>query len=183
MPGSPATTYEELTDEAAIRSALTAILPAATCDTRGTDGGSSSKQPAPATSLADALFALQLVPFVHILTSRRTFALAHTQPPLSIVLDRATAGPQCYAATQLDWQYALVEVEAVVDSEQMREETEAGVGVKEKWEKRIDQAAAQVGLEEAGTFEGKVSTYLKKYNPTLRARLVEQSKQSQKQQT
>ena len=73
------------------------------------------------------------------------------------------------------WQHALVEVEAVLDRAQQRVED----GVMSELEASIDDVAAQLGLEAAGQFGGKVSTYLKRFNPTLLARLVEQSKLKQ----
>ena len=179
MPGSPATTYEEVTDEAAIRSALTAILPPNAPDSHII--GSSSKQSTPNLPLATALTSFDLAPFVHILTTRRTFAYSRYTPPLSIVLDHATPGPQCHNAGKgQDWRYALVEVEAVVDSEQMHDVDGADSGLREKWVRRIDEAADGLRLEPAGKFGGKVANYLRTFNPALLARLIEQNQPRQK---
>ena len=163
-PGSPATTYEELTDEAAIIAALTPSLL--------TPNSNNTEPPPPDTPLSTAISAFNLSPFVHILTTRRTFIYSHTTPPFSIVLDHATPGPLCHTAGQ-GWQYAVVEVEAVVN----RERQQADDGVVKEMEGKIDEVAERLELVAAGEFGGKVSTYLKRFNPELLARLLQQSKQ------
>ena len=77
----------------------------------------------------------------------------------------------------------MVEVEAVVEREQLMEgraggERGRGVVVVRELEARIDEVAGLLGLVAAGEFGGKVATYLKRFNPSLLARLMEQNKQS-----
>ena len=61
-----------------------------------------------------------------------------------------------------------------------RERQQADDGVVREMEGRIDELAGRLNLVAAGSFGGKVATYLKRFNPALLARLVEQSKQGKK---
>ena len=62
----------------------------------------------------------------------------------------------------------------------MERDQQADEGVVRELEGRIDVVAGLLGLEAAGEFGGKVATYLKRFNPSLLARLVEQGKQKRK---
>ena len=57
----------------------------------------------------------------------------------------------------------------------------ADAGVVKELEAKIDELAGQLELVAAGEFGGKVATYLKRFNPTLLARLVEHNKQRRQQ--
>lgn len=91
------------------------------------------------------------------------------------MLDHATPGPLCHTAAE-GWQYALVEVEAVVEGGGGGQQR-ANDSVVRELEGRIDELAGQLGLVAAGEFGGKVAAYLRRFNPSLLLRLVEQNKQ------